>query len=33
MSKKMIEDFIIKNKNWVDEKRNQVLERLKTYTQ
>jgi len=31
MSKKMIEDFINKNKNWIEEKKEQVLERIKNY--
>jgi len=33
MSKKMIEDFINKNKNWVEEKKEQVLERIKKYNE
>lgn len=31
MSKKMIEDFINKNKTWVEKRKNQVLERIKKY--
>lgn len=31
MSKKMIEDFINKNKKWIEKRKNQVLERIKKY--
>jgi len=31
MSKKMIEEFINKNKNWIEFKKEQVLERIKNY--
>ena len=31
MSKKMIEEFINKNKNWIELKKEQVLERIKNY--
>ena len=31
-SKKVIDDFIWKNKNWIEEKTESVLERVKTYT-
>jgi predicted metal-dependent hydrolase len=33
MSKKMIEDFINKNKAWVEKRKEQVLERIKKYTE
>ena len=31
MSKKMIEEFINKNKTWVEKRKEQILERLKSY--
>jgi predicted metal-dependent hydrolase len=33
MSKKMIEDFMTKNKNWVEKRKQQVLERIKKYSE
>jgi len=33
MSKKMIEDFINKNKSWIEKRKEQVLERIKKYTE
>ena len=33
VSKKMLEDFIMKNKSWIDKSKRQVIERIKNYTE